>query len=105
MGVSFVITTIVVPEQIHDSHVFRTIPPGYVIGALVSPHKVLDCTVCMDNMASKHSFFLLQFIICGILYIITEHNPTKRTVSIICNISKMHFKVVEYFFFSMFFHI
>ncbi|XP_019747163.1 uncharacterized protein LOC109528687 [Hippocampus comes] len=56
MGVSFVITTIVMAEQIHYSHVFKTIPPGYVIGAL--------------------------FIICGILFIITEHNPTKRTVTV-----------------------
>ncbi|XP_077376036.1 uncharacterized protein LOC144017916 [Festucalex cinctus] len=56
LGASFIIITIVVVQDAHHSHSFGTIPPGYIVGAM--------------------------FIICGILYIITEHNPTKQTVTI-----------------------
>ncbi|XP_057686837.1 uncharacterized protein si:ch1073-291c23.2 [Corythoichthys intestinalis] len=56
MGVSFIITAIVVDKNSHYPDTWTAIQPGYVVGAM--------------------------FIICGILYIITEHNPTKQTVTI-----------------------
>ena len=32
----------------------------------------------MESWKAAH--FYLQFILCGILYILTEYNPTKKTV-------------------------
>ncbi|KAM4592980.1 uncharacterized protein PAE49_004757 [Odontesthes bonariensis] len=55
MGASLIIFSIAVTMQ-SSNHVWRTIPPGLVLGIL--------------------------FIISGILYILTELNPTKKTVTI-----------------------
>ncbi|XP_077421030.1 uncharacterized protein LOC144051107 isoform X1 [Vanacampus margaritifer] len=55
LGAPFIIMAIVTAEDLSHSS-FGTIPPGYMVGAI--------------------------FIICGILYIITEHNPTKKNVTI-----------------------
>lgn len=51
----FTITAVVVEDR--DTHyIWTVIPPGFLQGAL--------------------------YIACGILYILTEHNPTKKTVTI-----------------------
>lgn len=51
----FTVTAVVVEDR--DTHyVWTVIPPGFLQGAL--------------------------YITCGILYILTEHNPTKKTVTI-----------------------
>ncbi|XP_017274160.1 uncharacterized protein LOC108237326 [Kryptolebias marmoratus] len=56
MGVSFVTVSIAITSDHYGDHIWITIPPGIFLGTL--------------------------FIICGILYILTEHNPTKKTVTI-----------------------
>ncbi|AWP01789.1 Hypothetical protein SMAX5B_013204 [Scophthalmus maximus] len=58
LGASFFIMSIAIMENGSGPYIYisLTIPPGFLQGAL--------------------------FIICGILYILTEHNPTKKTVTI-----------------------
>ncbi|XP_077446818.1 uncharacterized protein LOC144067159 [Stigmatopora argus] len=56
LGISFIITAIVVERESMHPEMWTAIQPGYVIGAM--------------------------FVVCGIVYIITEHNPTKKTVTI-----------------------
>uniref|UniRef100_UPI0037E79401 uncharacterized protein n=1 Tax=Semicossyphus pulcher TaxID=241346 RepID=UPI0037E79401 len=56
LGSSFFIVSISITTSIYSPHIWSTIPPGILLGVL--------------------------FIICGILYILTEHNPTKKTVTI-----------------------
>lgn len=56
MGSAFFTFTIAIMEERMDHFVWTTIPPGFTEGTL--------------------------FIICGILYILTEHNPTKKTVTV-----------------------
>ncbi|XP_054625587.1 uncharacterized protein si:ch1073-291c23.2 [Dunckerocampus dactyliophorus] len=55
LGVSFFITSIIMAQDHPAHHLWRLSPLGYIVG--------------------------IQFIVCGILYIITEHNPTKKTVT------------------------
>nr|XP_046239396.1 uncharacterized protein LOC124056223 [Scatophagus argus] len=55
LGSSFVTISIAIMRD-SVNHIWAVIPPGFLLGAL--------------------------FIICGILYIVTEHNPTKKTVTI-----------------------
>lgn len=51
----FAVTAVLIEDR--DTHyIWTTIPPGFLQGTL--------------------------YIICGILYIITEHNPTKKTVTV-----------------------
>lgn len=56
LGTTIFTITAVVSEDREIHYVWTVIPPGYFQGAL--------------------------YIICGILYILTEHNPTKKTVTI-----------------------
>ncbi|XP_013880491.1 uncharacterized protein LOC106529569 [Austrofundulus limnaeus] len=56
MGVSFVIISFAITSSHYSGHIYATIPPGIFLGTL--------------------------FIICGILYILTERSPTKKTVTI-----------------------
>nr|XP_057945824.1 uncharacterized protein LOC131139887 [Doryrhamphus excisus] len=55
LGVSFFITSIIMAVDHPAHHFWRITPLGYIIG--------------------------IQFIICGILYIITEHSSTKKIVT------------------------
>ncbi|XP_068170569.1 uncharacterized protein [Antennarius striatus] len=55
MGSSFFIVSIAIMWA-SDKYIWRSVPPGFVLGVL--------------------------FIISGILYIVTEHNPTKKTVTV-----------------------
>ncbi|GLD58293.1 uncharacterized protein AKAME5_001042500 [Lates japonicus] len=58
LGVSFFVISIAVTGEnaYHPAWIWTAIPPGFLQGTL--------------------------FIICGILYIVTEHNPTKKTVTV-----------------------
>lgn len=56
LGTTIFTITAVVSEDREIHYVWTVIPPGYFQGAL--------------------------YIVCGILYILTEHNPTKKTVTI-----------------------
>ncbi|XP_029355014.1 uncharacterized protein LOC115041595 [Echeneis naucrates] len=55
LGTSFFIISIVM-KQATSEHFTTMIPPGFLLGIL--------------------------YIMCGILYVLTEHNPTKKTVTI-----------------------
>ncbi|XP_061820300.1 uncharacterized protein [Nerophis lumbriciformis] len=55
LGVSFIIASIIMAVDHPAHHLWRTTPLGYITG--------------------------IKFIACGVLYIITEHNPTKKTVT------------------------
>ncbi|XP_070766489.1 uncharacterized protein [Enoplosus armatus] len=55
LGSSFFIVSIAITSHPSVNHMWTVIPPGFVLGTL--------------------------FIICGILYIVTAHHPTKKTVS------------------------
>ncbi|KAK5873774.1 hypothetical protein PBY51_018785 [Eleginops maclovinus] len=56
LGLSFVIVSITIRPNDSSHYLWTTIPPGFILGSL--------------------------FIICGILYMVTEHSPTKKTVTI-----------------------
>ncbi|XP_070688309.1 uncharacterized protein [Pempheris klunzingeri] len=56
MGSCFFIVSIALMENSSFLHIWTVIPPGFLLAVV--------------------------FIICGILYIVTEHNPTKKTVTI-----------------------
>uniref|UniRef100_A0AAQ5X062 Uncharacterized protein n=1 Tax=Amphiprion ocellaris TaxID=80972 RepID=A0AAQ5X062_AMPOC len=57
LGTSFFVSTVALMVDHPVQHyIWTSIPPSFLMGVL--------------------------FIICGILYIITEHNPTKKTVTI-----------------------
>ncbi|XP_040900306.1 uncharacterized protein si:ch1073-291c23.2 [Toxotes jaculatrix] len=56
LGMSFFIMSIAVSGETPGHQLWTAIPPGFLLGTL--------------------------FIICGILYILTEHNPTKKTVTL-----------------------
>ncbi|XP_061881842.1 uncharacterized protein LOC133632972 [Entelurus aequoreus] len=74
LGVSFIIASIIMAED-HPAHdLWRNTPLGYIIG--------------------------IKFLTCGVLYIITEHNPTKKTVtaSLALSIVTVIFSSVMIFF-------
>lgn len=56
LGSSFFIVSVAITPDEFVYFLSSTIPPGFLVGSM--------------------------FIICGILYILTEHNPTKKTVTI-----------------------
>ncbi|XP_022602102.1 uncharacterized protein LOC111222586 [Seriola dumerili] len=56
LGASFFILSIAIVGDSAGQPIWTAIPPGFLLGTL--------------------------FMICGILYIVTEHNPTKKTVTI-----------------------
>lgn len=56
LGTTIFTVTAVVYEDRDTHYMWTVIPPGFLQGAL--------------------------YIVCGILYILTEHNPTKKTVTI-----------------------
>ncbi|XP_068587237.1 membrane-spanning 4-domains subfamily A member 4D-like [Cebidichthys violaceus] len=56
LGSSFFILSIAIMPDNSVQFISTTVPPGFLLGTL--------------------------FIFCGILYILTEHNPTKKTVTI-----------------------
>ncbi|XP_061735287.1 uncharacterized protein LOC133538047 [Nerophis ophidion] len=55
LGVSFIIASIIMGVDHPAHHLWRVTPLGYITG--------------------------IKFMACGVLYIITEHNPTKKTVT------------------------
>ncbi|XP_030582027.1 uncharacterized protein LOC115778125 isoform X2 [Archocentrus centrarchus] len=61
LGASFFIFSIVITADSHLAYTRTVIPPGFLMGSLV--------------------------IICGIMYVLTEHNPTKKTVTISLSLS------------------
>ncbi|XP_071346263.1 uncharacterized protein [Trachinotus anak] len=56
LGTSFFILSIAIVGDSASEPIWQAIPPGFLLGTL--------------------------FTTCGILYILTEHNPTKKTVTI-----------------------
>lgn len=56
LGTTIFTITAVVIEDRDTPYIWTVIPPGFLQGAL--------------------------YIVCGILYILTEHNPTKKTVTV-----------------------
>ncbi|XP_054471383.1 uncharacterized protein LOC129104627 [Anoplopoma fimbria] len=55
LGSSFFILSIAITQEARVQFISTAVPPGFMLGTL--------------------------FIICGILYILTEYNPTKKTVT------------------------
>ncbi|KAL3992813.1 cell adhesion molecule 1 [Sarotherodon galilaeus] len=60
LGASFFIISVAITEDSH-MHIWTVIPPGFLLGTLL--------------------------IICGITYILAEHNTTKKTVTISLSLS------------------
>ncbi|XP_030575857.1 uncharacterized protein LOC115773325 isoform X2 [Archocentrus centrarchus] len=61
LGASFFIFSIVITADSHRRYMWTVIPPIFLMGSLL--------------------------IICGIMYVLTEHNPTKKTVTISLSLS------------------
>ncbi|XP_061923322.1 uncharacterized protein LOC133663108 [Entelurus aequoreus] len=74
LGVSFIIASIIMAVDHPAHHLWRITPLGYITG--------------------------IKFLACGVLYIITEHNPTKKTVtaSLAVSIVTVIFSSVMIFF-------